>query len=732
MTNIAHKKLYRIIALICVIAVLFTSCVGTANVIKVKFDALEYVNAQYSGDDLHKCDKEDYITVATSGLIKLLFDEETATIAVHDTSSDKIWSTLPQSDVTKQISSYPIEMVLSNGDNKVYTLNSQDNSVAFGNFKYSLGDQEVSVTYTLSPDKETGIKDISLAENGDIRADITITYKLEDGSLYVTVGMNHLTLPEDTYLERITILNNFGAYENGGTDDYIFVPDGSGALIMTGIEDKDFSSLSLDVYGSDAGVTKNTDETQCLLGAFGIKNGESAFLCTIEQGDAIASINAERNSDTTLNSVYSSFNVTDILVKQNKNNITKIYGEQYRNEIKLCYRFLSGKLATYSGMATACRENLIRNSVLPARTLNADTEHLPMIISLQGGYVNEKGKYITLTTYEQALSLMTLLKAKGVNNVYLKYDGLHEEANNGVNNDFGEFKKSLGDDSKYEELYSYMNSQKFSLFIDTDMITYNASSCAKAIDGKRIITEAENTFPLATKPQVFLPMARFEDRINNMLDVSENISFDGYSLNDVGRYLYSDYSGQFHSRTQSQKEISSQISVLASSKALMIDTGNFYSVKNASVINNLPITPLAYTEKNAYVGIPFVQMLLHGMTEYSVAPLNTINDSKTVFLKSVEYGCLPSAQWYCTNYNEALDKTYYFNSNINEMVEYYSKAENALGELRSSRITSHFIVQSGVYCTEYDNSIKVYVNYNGYDVTINGVIIGARDCVTIS
>ncbi len=733
MKSSRRKVIIKIVAVLCVVGVLCTIFANTTHTKKVKLDSIEYVDSVYSGDEFHKCNVESYIPVATSGLIDLLFNETTATIAVHDTNTDKIWSSLPTSDVTKQISSYPIEMVLSNGNEKVYTLNSQNNSVNFGNFKYNLGVDEVSVTYAMSLDKETGAKAISDVKNDEIRADITITYGLKDGSLYVTVGMNHLALPKDVYLEKMSILNNFGAYENSGEDDYIFIPDGSGALIMTGKEDKDFSPISLSVYGKDAGVTKDTSETQCLLGAFGIKNGDSAFLCTIDQGDTIANINAYRNSDKTLNSVYASFNTTDIYTRQNKNNVTKFYGEQYKNEIKLCYRFLSGKLATYSGMATACRENLIRNSVLPARTDEITGDHIPMVLSLQGGYINEKGKYITLTDYEQALSLTTLLKAKGINNAYVRYNGLHTNANNGTGKDFDDFKNKLGKDSKYEEMYNYLNSQKFSLFIDTDIITYKSnSSNAKAIDGKAIKCDAINSFPYTTKKQSFLPMGRFESRINSILNNSEKLSFDGYSLNDVGKYLYTDYSGNFYSRTQSQKEISSQIPVLASSKMLMVDTGNFYSIKNADVVSNIPVSTLAYKESSAYVGIPFVQMILHGIMEYSISPINAASDMKTAFLKSIEYGCLPSVQWYCTEYNTDLDKTYHFNSNINEIVEYYTQSDNALKELRNSRITGHSIVQDGVYCTEYDNSIKVYVNYNDQDVTINGIIIKAKDCITIS
>ena len=81
--------------------------------------------------------------------------------------------------------------------------------------------------------------------------------------------------------------------------------------------------------------------------------------------------------------------------------------------------------------------------MLSTKTVEPESKNLPLVISLQGGYVNGIGQYSVLTGYNQALSLMKLLKAKGVNNAYLRYNGLYDNANNGTA-DGGSFKKALG------------------------------------------------------------------------------------------------------------------------------------------------------------------------------------------------------------------------------------------------------------------------------------------------
>jgi hypothetical protein len=328
---------------------------------------------------------------------------------------------------------------------------------------------------------------------------------------------------------------------------------------------------------------------------------------------------------------------------------------------------------------------------------------------------------------------MALLKAKGMNNVYLRYNGLYNDANNGNSGDFDSFKRTLGTRSQFEDLYTYLNSQKFSLFIDTDILTYSGNlTSASAINKSQIIDNNSYSFPYSTGAQNFLKMSKLENTVENILADSEKVSFDGYCLNDAGKYLYSDYSHDSYSRVLAQSELSSQISVLSTSKLLMVDTGNFYSLKNADIVVNIPVTTMAYGEKASYERIPFVQMLLHGIVEYSAAGANTYDDSKAAFLNAVEYGCLPSADWYCSTFDKSIDAKYYYDNNINEMVLCYTKANDSLSELRDARMTSHSKIMDGVYYTEYDNSIKVYVNYTDESVTVNGVIIEPMDCITIS
>ncbi len=714
------KRFIKILALICAVLILFTACGAGVHTQSIKADEIKYQYSDYAGDSLHQADGKAYKSIAKSGLIELLYDENTMTVAIKDTGSGNIWTSLATAEsADKKKSLSAVEVELSKGDENVYVLNSQDNSVNFGNAVATEHDNGISIKYALSLDAETGKKDIEELEKETIRVDLTVNYTLKDGSFYTNVSMNTVTLPEGVYLEKIRVLKDFGSFEKSGAEDYIFVPDGSGALIMTGVEEKDFEPLSLSVYGDDPAINTDYHNFSCLVGAFGVKRSSGAFLCIIESGESIAEIEAERNSDSTLNRVGAVFNITDTCIENGKSNIKKILGNQFKNEITLCYRFLSGRSATYGGMATACRENLIRNGVLSTSSITVNSQYLPLIVELCGEMDGT-----TLSTFSQAQSLLTLLKAKGVNNVYLDYSYLY--GNDSSLEGFGNFDKALGNSKDYKALYSYINSQNFSLFLGTDLLTFNnGANNAIKIDGGKAKLQASTSNALS-----LLKMSELENIVEDILKSSAQMEFDGYALNGVGNCLYSDYSNDFYSRVTAKKEISAQLPVLATSKMIMVDGGNIYSVKNADMVNNIPLSPIAKSENKAYVGIPFVQMMIHGMTEYS-ANINYQDNPKLAFLNAVEYGALPQATWYCTHYTEAMDSKCYYDSNINEMVEFYTKANDILGEIRAERMTAHYLVQENVYCTEYDNSTKVYVNYGDKAVTINGITIPAMDCVKI-
>lgn len=366
--------------------------------------------------------------VAASGLIELYVDPETNTFCIFETTKGKLWSALPLLDgvasgeeLVSNASMVSLEII---GGTDIYMLNSQDNSVAYGKASHNLIENGVVFVFDIFPDEKTASK--TTFEKTDIGFRITLTVTLADGSMIVSCTHENLTGNPDASIGNIDILNYFGAYNDSGTDDFILVPDGCGAIIKTAIYDESFEALSFAVYGNDPSDADSETSGNAIIPAFGIKHGDSAFVSLIQSGDAVASINARKAKHfSEYNRVYPSFKITPVLYEDETLYVSK---SPSVSEISLCYRFLTGNNATYSGLASACREQLIRNSVLSTKSVDVG-DYLPFYLTLTGAAKKSFGpiSYLsTLTDFEQAKDMLTRMKSKGINDIHVRYSGIFD------------------------------------------------------------------------------------------------------------------------------------------------------------------------------------------------------------------------------------------------------------------------------------------------------------------
>ena len=678
--------------------------------------------------------------VASSGLIELYVDPETNTFCIFETTKGKLWSVLPLLDEVASgeelVSDASMVSLKIIGGTDVYLLNSQDNSVAYGKATHSLIENGVVFTYDIFPNTDTSVKE-KYAKT-DIGFRVTVTVTLSDGSMNVSVIHSNLTGNPDAYIENIELLNCFGAYNKSGVNDFLLVPDGSGAIIKTAIYDESFEDLSFAVYGDDPSAQYETSGN-AIIPAFGIKHGDSAFVSLIQKGDAVATVNACKAKNLNeYNNVYPSFRITPVLYEDETLYISK---SSAASEISLCYRFLSGNNATYSGLASACREQLIRNSVLSTKTVDVD-DYLPFFLTLTGAAKKSAGpiKYLsTFTDFEQAKDMLTRMKSKGINDINVRYSGIFNGGLDSEDIDGTSVLMRLGGAEKLSELYEYIESQKMSLYLDVNLI-----SSAKGFSDEKALNIKKNnsTFTPVSKlaeqaeaeaaPRQFRSLNKLSKLIASVLRDTRYYGFTGYCINDVGSVLYSDFSSGGLLRDAASDAIAAAIAPLSTGHSTMADTGNFYMLKNVDSVINIPINTTV-SQSGAYFSIPFVQLVLHGIVDYAGYPINTgININETL-LKYIEYGACPHFEW---NYDALSGQTkndpFYYDNTINAAAEFYSQANETLNDLRDARMTDHYEVDDGVFCTEYDTGTMIYVNYTDNDFTTLGVVVEARSFLRVN
>lgn len=696
-------------------------------------------------------DKANLQQVGKSGLIELLFDESTYSVCVADLShddSEKLWSALPTQE-NSGAATATLEIV--SGDT-LYKLNTQDNSVSFQNAQCSFADDALSVTYILAPDSGTAHKE--KYDKDDIAFKLVVNYQIKDGSVYVSAKYENLVADSDAKLTKLSLLNSFGAYSEPQQGDYIFVPDGSGALIKTDTRDDSFDSeLSFPIYGGDAASGHaNSGTANALIPAYGMKQGNNAFVTIIDSGDAIATVSADRVRGG--NDFYEagvSFDITPCTKSKGKFYMSS---ESYDGDIGLCIRFLGGSNADYTGMAAAAREQLIRERILSTRTVE-EQEYLPLDLTVIGvsddtlfsfKRLNLK-KEKTFTDFEQALDMLTRMKSKGINSIKLRYKGALNGGTDQSSIMTASLLARLGTRSDLKDLVEYVNAQNMEMYLDVNLLSaakgdsFSSGRTAGSIFGKKAEYNAINNSPLGKDKYAkrLLGMKYVEKSIIEILKDTRFSQFTGFCLNDVGSLLYSDYKNGFN-RQESAEMISEQLPSLTANMKLMTDTGNFRVIKNVSFISHLPTC--ASQSRSAYVSVPFLQLVLHGIVGYSGEPLNFSENAKTSFLRCVEYGASPAYEWtYSDTYADKKNKSdedstdtvgVYYENWIASASELYERADAALKDLQAARMTSHSEIMSGVFCTEYDTGAKIYVNYTESDVTVSGITIPAGDFIRIN
>lgn len=743
MIKMSNKKLIRILKILSFILCLsvttstLTSCssdneYGVMTINRV--ESRNTISNLSENKEIHYSKSKSSFTqkVASSGLIDLYIDPETNSIGIYDTSLDQFWTALPLLDGLtqgeKKLSEASMVSIKVIGGTDIYELNSQDNSLEYGKASYSLTENGALFTFDIFPDKKTAEK--SKYSKTDIGFRINVDVTLKDGSMIVNSFFENITGNDEAKIESIDILNYFGAYNDTKENDFMLVPDGCGAIIKTSVYDESFENLSFAVYGNDPSISDSADST-ATIPAFGIKHGKSAFISLIQKGDAVATIKAEKAKTLSeYNRIYTSFTITPVVYENNTLYISK---KQTVEDMSLCYRFLSGNNATYAGLASACREQLIRNSVLSTKTAETDN-YLPFFLTVSGAGTKKTNAFqhtSALTTFEQAQDMLSRMKSKGINNINLRYCGIFGGGVNSRDINSANILNRLGGEKELNNLYNYISAQKMSLFIDINLLSSSSGFTS------------ENAVNLNKKSGKYTPQVSVDDfmgtkiserkyrktdtlnkTVINVLSKFRDYSFSGFSLNDVGSLLYSDFSDSGFLRQEAAEIIKSSISTLSTGKKTMAVFGNFYMLKNIDSIINLPLSAKA-ANSGAYISVPFVQLVLHGIVNYAGEPINTRSNPEETLLKHIEYGACPHFSW---NYNSRgieENDLYFYDNTINYAAEFYTTSNELLNDLRDARITDHYEVQDGVFCTEYDTGTMIYVNYTDTDCPIHGIVVEA-------
>lgn len=574
----------------------------------------------------------------------------------------------------------------------------------------------------------------------DDKISVPIEYRLEEDGFTADVDMTKISIrTEDILLQRIHILPFFasaGQNEKG----YSMVPDGSGALIYFNNSKNTVNSLSLQVFGEDKSILKNSQlaiTSPTYLPVFGMKKREGGFLAVITKSEAIAQIESYVSGMVSgYNNTYASFLIRNsdlyqIIDRSGGTRDIRVIDENTGDlkNLSVRYMLLDKNSCDYVAMGNKYRDYLIK--IKGATATNSDYNALYLnfygavekIEPFLGFPVN---KIQPLSTYSQIVKVVKELNAAGIEDFGVRYlfssrdfikkskpGEITEYSKLGTKQEFDELNRLLG-----ENLYhsvEFMNIASFKSI--TGALTGAVKSPIGAIAYQYYYNKASNQ-PIKNGDRWYLTRpAVLQKNLNGFLSRQSNRT-DAQSIcfESIGSQLYSHFDSDTITRSGLQ-----EIVVEAFNKQYMSNSNKMFSGANSYIIPYADKLTDITTGDSGYAitdtEIPFLQIAARGIAELIVPPLNISSDSADSFLKAVEAGNAISFSLICDEtsllHETNLQWLYAggYKAWFETISKYYNEYEILYKEIAGKKIIAHSSPSNGVILTTYENGYVVYINY---------------------
>ncbi len=672
-----------------------------------------------------------YQMVAERGDLSLFADMTSGDFMLADTKGNSWYSTpsdISEDPYSKAATKAKLKSLIS-----ITYINTEE--VVSTSKKYSLnGNVAVSAGGVTVSEIKNGVRVELTFEDFDFF--VPIEYSLEDGFLNASIDVENIREGEEYKITQIELLPGFCS-GNWKEDGYIFVPDGSGALINynNGSEAK-YSEM---VYGEELAIEKELNSVvkeTVRLPVFGTASSKAALFAIITQGDGAAIINAaSSNSTNGYNTVNVGFVMRSITPKAM---LTKSYAKQYayrisnidKNLKKFTVRYypLSDEKADYSGFAKTYRDYLINEKGLK-KSDKKPTFNINMI-----GAVDVKANFLgfayykpyALTTFDEAQIILEELISAGVKDLSVRYEGWQNDGL--VNRKVATSAKPmriLGGKKDYKELLSYTSGAGISLYADVDFISYNGGSNKNA--AKTAFNEVAKQYSymysvyaprLDTKAIKLLSASKLVNTAEKYLKSYLKLENKVISLSSLTNTLYSDLGKKNFTARADMTGIAENIlkDYAKAGIAVSGDSANAYAAPYLSKIFNTPADCSGFLMENEE--IPFYQMVFHGYTPLTMPSQERAANPVDNYLTAVETGSellwtgifkdasilsdTTSDKYYSTTYTlwcaDAAQK--------------YKEYMPLLSKVAGAEIISHKSVSKDVTETVFSGNIKVIVNHS--------------------
>ncbi len=620
---------------------------------------------------------------------------------------------------------------------------------------------------------------------------LAVEYTFNENGFCATVPAKSIRYNETTYsLDEISILPYFGCStvrevanadateKKQTTDGYLFLPDGSGTILEYYNKDGSVKTgtQSISVYGIDyayedltaAETTVNAEV--CRIPVFGLTEGYTittevarsgranyvyskdytrGFVAVITEGESLAKITATLDSmqwqgyfaagtGAGYNAVYAGFSMqqTDKVSLGSAlgggTSMSQSVDTRYIGDYAIQYMLLTDaegfNAPTYSGMAEAYRNYLIKSGAIQKFTADEVKEQLPLYIQTLG-CMKTDSTFLTfpvkvtksLTSFDDIEAMTERLeKDAGITNLkYILTGYANGTASSSKYPSYVKFNSSVGGNKGFKDLVEYAIDKDIDVMPNFDFVNitntafgFSFKKHAALMMSGRYATKRDydavyqtiskrghaNLISTNAYDSVYAKFSKAFDKFFTNFDDSYNGSLAALTL---GTDLNSDFNKDDPiTREDSKNNTVKFISKLYDKyDSLVVEGGNAYTIPYATDILSIPLDNSNYAISSA--SIPFMGMVLHGCMNYTGDPMNMSGDIKYAVLKSIENGASPYfflvysnaaelkssptlSSYYSVNF-----ETWFMTDDGTSIPDTYNKINNAIGGLQNATIVDH-------------------------------------------
>lgn len=568
---------------------------------------------------------------------------------------------------------------------------------------------------------------------------------LSKDGITVTIPDEKIKEGKKTKLVSMKVYPFLGAVNEDEIEGYMFIPDGSGALVRYEKSSKKANSPFIgSIFGPDNGYRNFSSNIyvnpvqEIKAPVFGAVHGvkQNGFVSIIEKGQEYGEIVAyPAGVSTDLNWVHSQYNYRYEYYQptsKTMNGINVYQKERNSFDINLHYMFLSGENADYVGMAKRYQQYLVDNGMLDKKKDKADIR-----LEFLGGEV-KKGliwdSVIPMTKVEEIPGFVEELKNSGVEDQFVVYKGWSKGGLTGTLPKKFPFEKKLGSQSDLKDAVNLLKKKDVPMYFYTDYTKAyegtkgfsGSKDVAKKISSETISFKDKDLNAFYLSPWMSLEMAK-ED-----IEDYSDYNIKNLALDSTGSIMFSDYSkGNKSTRIETRETYSQVFEVLSRHVGgLALYEPNSYALTATDRYLDIPMYSSNYVFETDTV--PFLQIVLKGYIPYYAPFSNFYSDPEDEVLRMIEFGAYPSFLL-TSEPSRLLAKTaskevYTSEYSIwkDDVVEQYSLIKETLDQVKGEAIVSRNIPLLGVSEVTYTNGVKIIVNYTSKPYSSQGIEVPAK------